>query len=87
MDVSDRDSSATGDADGGRAPAGEPIRIVLADDHAVVRSGLRMLLDGEQDFEVVAEASDVEKREALHAAPAPPRGCSCWTSTCRTARA
>lgn len=36
------------------------IRIVLADDHAVVRSGLRLLLDGEHGFEVVAEASDVE---------------------------
>jgi len=38
----------------------ETIRIVLADDHAVVRSGLRLLLDREDDFEVVAEASDVE---------------------------
>jgi two-component system response regulator NreC len=37
-----------------------PTRIVLADDHEVVRSGLRMLLDSESDFEVVAEASDVE---------------------------
>ena len=37
-----------------------PIRIVLADDHAVVRSGLRLLLDAEKDFEVVAEAGDVE---------------------------
>jgi two-component system, NarL family, response regulator NreC len=36
------------------------IRIVLADDHAVVRSGLRMLLDAEPDFEVAAEAGDVE---------------------------
>jgi two-component system response regulator NreC len=36
------------------------IRIVLADDHGVVRSGLRLLLDGEAGFEVVAEASDVE---------------------------
>jgi two-component system response regulator NreC len=36
------------------------IRIVLADDHAVVRRGLRLLLDGEADFEVVAEAGDVE---------------------------
>ena len=36
------------------------ISIVLADDHAVVRSGLRLLLDGEAGFEVVAEASDVE---------------------------
>ena len=36
------------------------ISIVLADDHAVVRSGLRMLLEAEQDLEVVAEAGDVE---------------------------
>lgn len=34
--------------------------IVIADDHAVVRSGLRMLLDAEADFEVVAEAGDVD---------------------------
>jgi two-component system response regulator NreC len=35
------------------------IQIVLADDHAVVRSGLRLLLESESEFEVVAEASDV----------------------------
>ena len=34
-------------------------KIVIADDHAVVRSGLRMLLDNEDDLEVVAEAGDV----------------------------
>jgi two-component system response regulator NreC len=39
---------------------GESIRIVLADDHAVVRSALRLLLDAEDDFEVVAEAGDIE---------------------------
>jgi two-component system response regulator NreC len=38
----------------------ETIRIVLADDHAVVRSGLRLLLDAEPGFEVVAEASDAD---------------------------
>ena len=38
----------------------QPITIVLADDHAVVRSGLQMLLDAEPDFEVVAVAGDVE---------------------------
>ncbi len=32
------------------------IRIILADDHAVVRSGMRMLLEAQQDFEIVAEA-------------------------------
>lgn len=36
------------------------ISIVLADDHAVVRSALRMLLDAEPGMEVVAEAGDVE---------------------------
>jgi two-component system response regulator NreC len=35
-------------------------RIVLADDHAVVRSGLRLLLDRADGFEVVAEAGDAD---------------------------
>ena len=34
------------------------ISVVLADDHVVVRSALRMLLDGEDGIEVVAEAGD-----------------------------
>jgi two-component system response regulator NreC len=34
-------------------------KVVVADDHAVVRSGLRSLLEGEEDIEVVAEAGDV----------------------------
>ena len=36
------------------------ITIVLADDHAVVRSALRMLLDAEPDMEVVSEAGDAD---------------------------
>jgi two-component system, NarL family, response regulator NreC len=36
-----------------------PTTIVLADDHTVVRSGLRMLLDAEPGLEVVAEADTV----------------------------
>jgi two-component system, NarL family, response regulator NreC len=36
-----------------------PIKIVVADDHAIVRSGLRMLLETEEGFQVVAEAADV----------------------------
>jgi two-component system response regulator NreC len=34
-------------------------RVVIADDHAVVRTGLRMVLDAAHGIEVVAEASDV----------------------------
>jgi two-component system response regulator NreC len=36
------------------------ISVVLADDHVVVRSALRMLLEGEPDIEVVAEAGDAD---------------------------
>jgi two-component system, NarL family, response regulator NreC len=34
------------------------IRTVIVDDHAVVRSGLRLVLESEEDIEVVAEAAD-----------------------------
>jgi two-component system response regulator NreC len=39
----------------------ESISLVLADDHTVVRNGLRMVLEAEEDLEVVAEAADVEE--------------------------
>ncbi len=45
------------------------IKLVLADDHAVVRSGLRMLLDAQPDMEIVGEAESgteaVDKVEEL----------------------
>lgn len=44
----------------------DPIRVALCDDHAVVRSGLRRILEAEPDLEVVAEAGTAE--EALIAA-------------------
>ena len=40
-----------------------PITIVIADDHQVVRAGLRLLLEAEEEFEVVAEAGDVPTTE------------------------
>jgi two-component system, NarL family, response regulator NreC len=61
-------SSATEDSAAAPTPAGT-ITIILADDHEVVRAGLRMLLDAEPGFAVVSEAGDValtERRVASH---------------------
>jgi two-component system response regulator NreC len=46
----------------GGKPTGD-ITIVLADDHQVVRAGLRLLLEAEEGFKVVAEAGDVPTTE------------------------
>jgi two-component system, NarL family, response regulator NreC len=43
----------------------ESIRIVLADDHAVVRAGLHLLLDAEEGMQVVAEAGDIETTKRM----------------------
>jgi two-component system response regulator NreC len=48
---------SNGIAAGGKKPGGR-ITIVLADDHSVVRQGLRVLLEKEPDFDIVGEASD-----------------------------
>lgn len=41
--------------------ATKKIRVLIADDHAIVREGLRALLDGQPDIEVVGEATDGEE--------------------------
>lgn len=47
-----------------------PIRILIVDDHSVVRQGLRMFLNLEDDFEIIGEAGNgaeaLEKVAALH---------------------
>ena len=47
------------------------IRVILVDDHAILRAGLRRVLDAEDDIEVVAEAESGERAlfEALEAKP------------------
>ena len=42
-----------------------PIRILIADDHAIVRHGLRLILREIPDFEVVAEASNGEDAHSM----------------------
>jgi two-component system response regulator NreC len=48
----------------------KPIRVLIADDHTIVRSGVRLLLDAEPGFLVVGEAVDgqeaLAKIEKLH---------------------
>src|SRR5689334_10897369 len=46
--------------EGARLDAAETIGIVIADDHPVVRRGLRQVLGAEPGFEVLAEASSLE---------------------------
>lgn len=45
--------------DAAAATGPQTIRVVLADDHALMRRTLRLLLEGEQDVEVIAEAADL----------------------------
>jgi two-component system, NarL family, response regulator NreC len=47
------------------------IRVLIVDDHAVVRSGLRRVIDAEADLETVGEAADAERAvfEAIENAP------------------
>ena len=49
----------------------EIVRVALCDDHGVVRSGLRRILDAEEDLEVVGEAGSVKEAVALAAACLP----------------
>jgi two-component system, NarL family, response regulator NreC len=55
--MADSDAPASNSGEKGCA---QPIRVVIADDHAVVRRGLRQVLEAEGGFEVVAEAEDIE---------------------------
>jgi DNA-binding NarL/FixJ family response regulator len=48
-----------------------PVRVVLVDDHRLVRAGLRAVIDAEADLEVVGEAADGSEVEAVVARTAP----------------
>jgi two-component system, NarL family, response regulator NreC len=48
-----------------------PIRILLADDHTVMRSGLRLLLERQPNLKVIGEAADGREAVTMAAAEAP----------------
>lgn len=56
------------------------IRIVLADDHPIVRRGLRLTIESDPRLQVVAEANDGE--EALAQIQAQRPDVACWTLIC-----
>jgi len=69
MSVGSPDGPATAGGGADQPPPARTITIVLADDHEVVRAGLRLLLEAEPGFTVVGEAGDVsqtERRVAAH---------------------
>lgn len=68
--VEEHTDGPRGESGGGEAPPsaarGDPARVLLADDHAVVRQGFRLVLGSQPDLEVVGEAAN--GREALEQA-------------------
>jgi DNA-binding NarL/FixJ family response regulator len=51
-------------------PSTDPIRIILVDDHQLVRRGIRLILESESDLKVVGEASDgAEAVELIRTVP------------------
>ena len=63
--------STVGRGDARAAGGGRVIRVLIADDHAVVRQGLRTFLDLQADIDVVGEAADGEEAVAAAAEHAP----------------
>ena len=59
-------SGASASPTGRSHQATKKLRILIADDHGIVRKGLRLLLEQNENFEVIGEASD--GREAVRMA-------------------
>jgi DNA-binding NarL/FixJ family response regulator len=52
------EGSGAPDGERSRGKASDPIRVLIADDHALFRRGLEMVLDEEEDIDLVGQASD-----------------------------
>jgi len=53
------------------SPAAERIRVLIADDHAIVRTGIRLMLEHQDDLQVVGEAADAADAARLAGAADP----------------
>jgi DNA-binding NarL/FixJ family response regulator len=60
----------------------KPLRILLADDHTVVRSGLRALLERQNNFEIVGEAQNGRETVSLCASLQPDVVVMDWACLC-----
>ncbi|MGH2927593.1 MAG: DNA-binding response regulator, partial [Solirubrobacteraceae bacterium] len=49
--------------------SGKPLNVLLIDDHAVVRAGLRLLIEQQSDLRVCGESASVDGATALDCAP------------------
>ena len=82
LDGGERSRGGHGARRSGADPAGGrrrmtvnlPIRVLVVDDHPVVRTGVRGMLDSHADFDVVGEASD-GKRRSPRSLPCSPTSC------------
>ena len=78
-DVGSSSASAPGSADPAQvcsAPRADDrrVRLLVVDDHPVVRSGIVGMLSGEPDLQVVGQAADGAEAIALTPATSPPAG-------------
>ena len=71
MSSQDSSRSGAGARDGNGVGRDSTVRIMLVDDHAIVRAGFRRLLEQQPGFHVVAEAADADRAYALFAAQEP----------------
>jgi two-component system response regulator NreC len=46
-------------------PSLKTVRVLICDDHAIIRAGLRLILEPEEDFEIVGEAETAEESISL----------------------
>ena len=58
------------------------IRIMIADDHAILRAGLRMLINAQADMEVVSEGSPMGETVSSSRYGKRNQMWHCWTSPC-----